>query len=145
MIIPDERLSKLINDMNDYSIIVEGKKDVLSLSRLRIKNINDISGQNIETFVYKLPKNDKYVVLTDFDREGERKKQKIYKFFDKIKIRFNHNLRLKFRNISRVIKIEEIGKKSILMEDDYNGEISPINNKISNRSRFLRKRSGRKT
>ncbi len=81
----------------------------------------------------------------DFDCEGENEKQKIYKFFGKIRIRFNHNLRLKLKNLFKVIKIEEIKKNSTTMEDDYNGKISSINNKIFDRGRFLRERGSGKT
>ncbi len=138
-------VEKLLHKINEYSIIVEGKKDRTALNSLGLNNIIDISSKDLETFVDSLSINNEYIILTDFDNEGEDKKQKIYKFFDRTKIRFNHNLRLKFQNVFKVVKIEEINKKLVLMEDDFNGKISPINDKIFDRSRFLCKRSSRKT
>ncbi|MEM5777694.1 MAG: toprim domain-containing protein [Candidatus Aenigmatarchaeota archaeon] len=129
---------KLISKLQGFSIIVEGKRDKKALEAFNIHDIIPISGKSIEKFTLEIPNNTEYVVLTDFDREGELKKQRIYRFFEAEKIKYNHNLRVEFKKLFKVVKIEELNKKG----DVYYGKDSSIYNKIFNRSRFYRRRFG---
>lgn len=144
MFIPHD-LDKILDKLKDFSLIVEGKRDKNVLEALDFTNIFAISGKSIDTFFNTLPKNHKYVVLTDFDSEGERKKEKIYKLFEKNKMSFNPNLRLNVKNFFKVVKIEELAQLLKLKEDVYHGKVSSINYKVFNRSEFYRKWRGRKT
>ncbi|MCX8178528.1 MAG: toprim domain-containing protein [Candidatus Aenigmarchaeota archaeon] len=130
---------KMISLLQEFSIIVEGKNDKSALEKLGIQKIYTISGKTIEKFTSELPK-DEYVILTDFDREGELKKQRIYRLVENNKIKYNPELRLKFKELFKVVKIEELNKISKIMEDVQNGKNSSIYNKILNRSRFYRRR-----
>ncbi len=123
---------KLISLLQDFSLIVEGKNDKKALDGLGIQDVFVIGGKSIEKFTNRLPKENKYIVLTDFDREGELKKQRIYRFFETNKIKFNHNLRIKFKEVFKVVKIEELIKISKIKEDVQYGKISSIYNKIFN-------------
>jgi len=129
---------KLISKLQSFSIIVEGKNDKKALEAFNINDIITISGKSIESFASQIPKNTQYVVLTDFDREGELKKQRIYRFFEAEKIKYNPNLRVEFKKLFKVVKIEELNKRG----DIYYGKDSSIYNKILNRSRFYRRRLG---
>jgi len=131
--------------LKDFSLIVEGEKDKKALNFMGFDEIFVISGKTIEKFTNDLPKNKKYIVLTDFDREGELKKQRIYRFFETNKIKFNPRLRVEFQKLFKVVKIEELMKISKIMEDVQYGKISSIYNKIFNRSRILCRRYSRKT
>ncbi len=132
---------KLLSKLQSFSIIVEGKNDKKALEAFNIQEIFTISGESIEKFVSEIPKNTEYVVLTDFDREGELKKQRIYRFFEAEKIKYNPRIRNEFKKIFRVVKIEELNKKG----DVQYGKDCSIYNKIFNRSRFYRRRSSGKT
>ena len=129
---------KLISKLQNFSIIVEGKNDERALKLLDLKEIIPISGNSLDNFIQELPKDTEYVVLTDFDREGELKKQRIYRFFEAEKIKYHPKLRMEFKKIFKVIKIEELNKKG----DAQYGKDSSIYDKIFNRSRFCRRRLG---
>jgi 5S rRNA maturation endonuclease (ribonuclease M5) len=136
---------KLLDILRDTAVIVEGKRDQIALKELEIENIFTISGENIEDFTEKLDSNYNYVVLTDFDEEGEMKNKKICKILERVKLKFNPKLRCLVKDFFGVTKIEELIKFSKSKEDVYHGKISTINYKIFNRSRFYRKWCSRKT
>jgi 5S rRNA maturation endonuclease (ribonuclease M5) len=136
---------KLLDILRDAAVIVEGKRDQKALKEFEIDNIFTISGESIEEFTEKLDSDYNYVVLTDFDEEGEMKNKKICKILEKFKLKFNPKLRCLVKDFFGITKIEELIKFSKLKEDVYHGEISAINYKIFNRSRFYRKWCSRKT
>jgi 5S rRNA maturation endonuclease (ribonuclease M5) len=136
---------KLLDMLRDTAVIVEGKRDQKALKEFEIDNIFMISGESIEEFTEKLDSDYNYVVLTDFDEEGEMKNKKICKILEKFKLKFNPKLRCLVKDFFGITKIEELIKFSKLKEDVYHGEISAINYKIFNRSRFYRKWCSRKT
>lgn len=138
MLIPHD-IQVFLESFRDYSLIVEGKKDKKALESLGLDNIFEISGKSVERLLLKLPRDRKYVVLTDFDREGEDKKRKIYKLFEKNRMSFNPSLRRKVKDFFKVSKIEELISISKLMEDVYYGKISTVNYKVFNRSKLYRK------
>jgi 5S rRNA maturation endonuclease (ribonuclease M5) len=136
---------KLLDIFKDVTIIVEGKKDKKALNSLGLKNIIEISGKTIETLIESLEKNQRYVVLTDFDEEGEKNNKIICEFLRKNKFDFNSRLRQTFKNSFGITQIEELNKLSKLKEDVYHGKISTINYKILNRSGIYREWCSRKT
>ncbi|MFH8080678.1 MAG: toprim domain-containing protein [Candidatus Aenigmatarchaeota archaeon] len=132
---------KLLSKLQNFSIIVEGKKDKEALQALELHDIQAISGSSLEKFIPKLKYDKEYVVLTDFDREGELIKKKIYRFFEVERIKYNHALRREFKKIFRVVKIEELNKRG----DIYYGENSSNNHKIFDRGKLRCRRFGGKT
>jgi 5S rRNA maturation endonuclease (ribonuclease M5) len=136
---------KLLDLLHGFSIIVEGKNDKKALEGLGLEDIYIISGKSLETFTAELPKSNKFIVLTDFDREGEYKKKRIYGFFENNKMKFNPRLRVEFKKLFQVVKIEELMKISKIKEDVQYGKISSIYNKVFNRSRFQSRRNSGKT
>jgi 5S rRNA maturation endonuclease (ribonuclease M5) len=136
---------KLLDVFKDVTIIVEGKNDKKALTSIGLKNVVEISGKPIERVVDSLEKNQKHVVLTDFDREGEKKNKIIRGFLEKNKLSFNPRLRRTFKNSFGIMEIEELNKLSKLKEDVYHGKISTINYKVLNRSGIYRKWCSRKT
>jgi 5S rRNA maturation endonuclease (ribonuclease M5) len=129
---------KLISKLQHFSIIVEGKRDEKALKLLNLQDIIPISGKSLEEFMQSLPKNTEYVVLTDFDREGELKKRRIYRFFEAERIKYHPELRGEFKKLFKVVKIEELNKRG----DVQYGKDSSIYDKILNRSKFHRRRRG---
>ncbi len=138
-------IEKLLEDLLDFSVIVEGKRDKLALEKLGLTDIFTISGKPIEELVEGLPKDRKYIILTDFDKEGELLKSDIKRFMSKNGFRVNDRLRISVKNSFDIIQIEELKKISKIMEDDYYGKISTINYKIFNRSKVLHRRRGGET
>ncbi|MBL7169769.1 MAG: toprim domain-containing protein [Candidatus Aenigmarchaeota archaeon] len=133
------RIEKLVEDLSDFSLIVEGKRDKIALEKIGLTNIFTLSGKAVDKFIETLPTNRKYVILTDFDKEGELLESKIYEIMSKNKFSLNKRLRLSIKNSFGITKIEELRKISKIKEDVYYGKISAINYKIFNRSRFLRR------
>jgi 5S rRNA maturation endonuclease (ribonuclease M5) len=144
MFIP-QNLEELLDSLRDTYIVVEGKKDKKAFNSLGIFNVFDISGKSIESFIELLKKDKKYVILTDFDEEGEQKNKEIRNILEKNKFKINLKLRKIVKNSFGISKIEELIKFSKLKEDVYYGKISTIDYKIFNRSRFYRKWFSRKT
>jgi len=144
MFIP-QNLEELLDSLRETYIVVEGKNDKKAFNSLGIFNVFDISGKPLEEFTELLKKDKKYVILTDFDEEGERKNKQICKFLERKRIKIDLKLRKIVKNSFGISKIEELIKFSKLKEDVYYGKISTIDYKIFNRSRFYRKWFSRKT
>jgi len=144
MLIPHnpERLLELARDS---TIIVEGKRDKKALNALGLSDVLDISGKPIDALIKRLDKDKRHIVLTDYDKEGERKNKEICKLLQKLKFKINLRFRRLIKSCFGITKIEELIKFSRIKEDDYHGEISTINYKIFNRSRFHRKWCSRET
>jgi len=132
-------IEKLVDDLLEFSIIVEGKRDKLSLEGIGLKNIFAISGKPVDSFVEKLPKNKNYIILTDFDKEGEFLKSRLNEIMSKHGFIVNNRLRLAIKDSFGVTQIEELIKFSKLKEDVYYGKISTVDYKIFNISGFLRR------
>jgi 5S rRNA maturation endonuclease (ribonuclease M5) len=144
MLIPHNP-ERLLDLLRQQSVIVEGKKDKKALNFLGIDDVVDISGKPLDVFIKKLDKQKRYVILTDFDDEGERKNKELCKFLQKHKFKLNLKMRPVVKTSFGIVKIEELIKFSKIKEDDYHGKIGTINNKIFNRSRFYRKWCSRET
>jgi len=134
---------KFIDRLSDFSIIVEGKRDKKTLETLELDDIFDISGKPTDCFIESLPENRNYIILANFDKEGELLRSKICELFFKHKLKFNSNLRKFFKVFFGMTQIEESISK--IEEDVYHGKISTINYKIFNRSGFHRRWCGGET
>jgi 5S rRNA maturation endonuclease (ribonuclease M5) len=136
---------KLLGIFKDVTIIVEGKRDKKALNSLGLNDVIEVSGKPIEELIKSLKKDQKHVILTDFDGEGEKKNKIICEFLERNKLSFNPRLRQAFKNSFGITRIEELNKLSKLKEDVYHGKISTINYKVLNRSGIYRKWCSRKT
>ncbi|MEM5829219.1 MAG: toprim domain-containing protein [Candidatus Aenigmatarchaeota archaeon] len=127
-------------------VIVEGARDGLVLKMLGFTNVIEISGKPIEEILEKIisKPSSEVVILTDFDKEGERLASELITLLSHYKININHFIRRKFKSI-KIQKIEELNSFIKLMEDYQNGKISSIYYKIFNRSRIFDRRNSRKT
>jgi len=137
------QIEKLVEDLSDFSLIVEGKRDKVALEKIGFNDIFTISGKQVEDFVFALPKDKKYVILTDFDKKGELLNSKIIEIMSIYGHNFNNRLRICFKNSFGVTKVEELIKISKIKEDVYYGKISTINYKIFNRSGIFRRWASR--
>jgi 5S rRNA maturation endonuclease (ribonuclease M5) len=104
-----EDLLKIIEEIKDKTIIVEGKRDKRILCSLGIKNIVTIRKGLYET-VEGL-KADEVVILTDFDSEGRRIAKKLNKLLQSLGYKVDRVSRRKMGLLLtrlRIKKIEEL-------------------------------------
>ncbi len=128
---------KLLDILRNTAIIVEGKNDKKALKELEIKNIFTISGKSIEDFIQGLEKNYNYVVLTDFDSEGEFKNKKICKNLERFKLKFNPKIRFLVKDFFGITKIEELIKISKLKALLNNGRDKTNSSASQGRGKYL--------
>lgn len=128
--ITSDELGKIIEEINGHAVLVEGKQDFAALSNFGISNVISISGKPLEKFVESL--SGKVLVLTDFDKEGKQLAKRITTVLQHLGIKTNTPLRKKIHRTLGITHVSEISK--ITKEDDYNGKIAAINDKISHRS-----------
>lgn len=126
-------------------IIVEGIKDEEALRNFGISKVFNISGKSIFSIPEIIPNSDEIVILTDYDEPGEEKATLLGKLLTQNNFIINNYLRHKFKTIFKITKIEELSRISKFMEDFHSGKIIPIDDKIFNRSRILRRRGRGKT
>ncbi|NOZ81763.1 MAG: toprim domain-containing protein [Candidatus Micrarchaeota archaeon] len=83
-----------LQDIRKRTVIVEGKRDKKALCSLGFSRVYDISGKDIGTFSERFG-SERVVVLTDFDREGEKIAKRLSLF-----LRVDHKTRNKIRKLS---------------------------------------------
>jgi len=124
-------------------IIVEGKKDRGVLEKLQFKNIIPISGKGNEKLV-EILKNKKIrqvIILTDFDRGGNKKHKELQRLLERNGIKTDFFIRRKFKQAFNIGKIEELSFITKLMDPYTYGAKSPATNRIFNKNKFLRRRN----
>jgi len=106
-----ERLEELLSELSEYAekgavIIVEGKKDVLSLKKLGIEGHFELATQHpLLNFSEKIAsQNRDIVVLTDWDRRGDLLASKLTEYFGNLCI----NPELQIRHKLKLITQKEI-------------------------------------
>lgn len=107
--------------------IVEGKKDAEALSSLGIDKTFRISGRSIDTAAEDIVnelKPESVIILTDFDREGKRKAEKLETFLRFSGIKIETRVRKIFKNIMRVTEIEELKGAGVLLNIPYMKELN---------------------
>lgn len=127
-------------------IIVEGKKDKKVLEKLRFKNILPLSGKSIDGLlrILKNKKVKRVIVLTDFDKEGEKKHKELCKRLEKSDIKIDFQIRNEFKQTFNVNKIEELSFIAKFMDAYRRGRAPSTANKIFNRNKFFRRRNYKK-
>lgn len=102
----------LKNELKDTAIVVEGKNDKECLTNLGFSDVFAISGRTLSTIVDIISSRYRSVlVLTDYDEEGERQAYKLTRLFTYNGTKILHRLRYAFREIFKVMRIEDISSK----------------------------------
>jgi 5S rRNA maturation endonuclease (ribonuclease M5) len=103
-----ERIEELLSELSEYSgrgavIIVEGKRDVISLKRLGIKgNFELATRQSLFNFSEKIAHlGSEVVILTDWDRRGDILAIKLSGYFQSFGLKPDLEIRYKLRLISQ--------------------------------------------
>ncbi|MEM4332097.1 MAG: toprim domain-containing protein [Candidatus Micrarchaeia archaeon] len=101
----DNAISRLVTDLNDRLVIVEGKRDVAALGKVGVRahvlTLDKL--QHMERITA-----DEAVILTDFDRAGEAKLMKAESILIGKGIRIDTGLRERFRRIFGITTIEDL-------------------------------------
>ncbi|MCD6590839.1 MAG: toprim domain-containing protein [Candidatus Aenigmarchaeota archaeon] len=140
--VSEEELQRLIHQLTDKLIVVEGKKDEEALKSLGLKNIIVIDGRSLYEIAGMLKeRKEEIVILTDFDSKGRHLNSKLKFLLQKYKKRVNSKLRGKMMRLGKN-KIEDM---SNLKEVDAHVEVSSYFNKIRNKGSNKCKGSNRKT
>lgn len=143
-----EQIYRIQNKISEEDfIIVEGQKDKKALEKLGFKKIVAISGKSYDKLVDALNRMNvkRTIILTDFDREGEKKYKQLLRTFEKNGIKTDPNTRNKFKQIFKIHKIEELSSVSKLSGVYSFGNSISSSNKVFSKNRFLnRKKHKRK-
>ncbi len=101
----DEAIIRLVTDLNDRLVIVEGKRDIAALEKVGVR-----------THVLTLDKLERMeeipdweaVILTDFDPAGEIKQRKAESILIGKGVKIDAGLRERFRRIFGIRTIEDL-------------------------------------
>ena len=140
----------IVDELKEYLVIVEGKRDVKALNCLGVTKTITISGKSLSQVAISLYEKYrdfpiKVVILTDFDPEGRKMASRLRELLQKYRITPNTGLRR---------KVSQLGKTSIedffaslfspFKEDDYHGKVGTNFDQVHSKSRNKDKRSSRK-
>ena len=146
-----ESFMKAVEQMEEKTVIVEGKKDEKALKALGINNIIPINGKPLAELITVLGGKD-VVILTDFDREGKRIAARLMKLLHAYGINTNPKLRSDIMGFGknhieefhpeRMMNRAEHGKTK---EGDTHGKVGADFNQVCNKGSCKSKRRDRKT
>ena len=103
-----ERVEELLSELSEYSgrgaiIIVEGKRDILSLKRLGIEGDFELATRyslfNFSERIAELGR--EVIILTDWDRRGDMLAVKLSEYFESFGLRPELQIRNKLKLISQ--------------------------------------------
>lgn len=103
-----ERVEELLSELSDYSgkgaiIIVEGKRDILSLKKLGIEGDFELATRyslfNFSERIAELGR--EVIILTDWDRRGDLLAVKLSEYFENFGLRPELQIRNKLKLISQ--------------------------------------------
>ncbi len=118
MMISDEEKELLdyLYQIKDEIVIVEGKHDKEVLKRLHFTKIITLTGKSLSEF--EKYREEKVIILTDFDEEGERIAKKLELFLPRRDDIVRKKLRILFKKLN-IYTIESLRKIVKRREDDY--------------------------
>lgn len=103
-----ERIEELLSELSEYSgrgaiIIVEGKRDILSLKRLGIEgNFELATRHSLFNFSEEIARlGSEVIILTDWDRRGDMLATKLSGYFQSFGLKPELEIRNKLRLISQ--------------------------------------------
>ncbi len=148
--VDEEKLEKILRDLEDKVVVVEGKRDEKALKSLGVKNIIAINGRPLYRVAEIASESEKeIVILTDFDKEGRAIEKRLKNLLQARGKHPNSKLRWKVMNLGKN-KIEDFGNLDSpnphpFKEVDVHVKIGANVNKIRDKGGNRRKRSNRET
>ncbi len=149
-VIDEEKLDRILRQLEEKLIIVEGKKDKKALKSLGVKDIIAINGRPLYKVAEIVSKTKKeIVILTDFDKKGRAIEKRLKHLLQTYGKHPNSKLRWKVMNLGKN-KIEDFGNLNspnphLFKEVDVHVKTCANFNKIRDKGGNRRKRSNRET
>ena len=107
--ISEEEITKMVRDLEEKLVIVEGKRDKKALKSLGVKNIIAINGRPLYEVAEIASKSKKeIVILTDFDKKGREIEKGLKNLLQRYRKHPNSKLRWRVMNLGKN-KIEDFG------------------------------------
>ena len=148
-------LEKVLEDLKDAIIVVEGKRDVQALNKLGLRDIVPINGKpliDIVQGIEKTRRNQQVVILTDFDRQGRKLNAKLMTLLQSYKVPINTRLRRMMSGFGKTsiedltgLEGNRIAEKVYKKEGDSHGKTRANINKVHHQGGHKGKRRYRKT
>jgi 5S rRNA maturation endonuclease (ribonuclease M5) len=106
-----EELIIEINKLKEKKlIIVEGKKDIIALTKFGINNVIEINGP-LEIFSEKIAKKYKEIILlTDLDKEGKKLYSKLNSYLRQQGVNIDNEFRNFLLKKTKITQIESLNK-----------------------------------
>lgn len=102
----------------DCPVIVEGKRDKQTLTKIGVDNIIPLNGKSLYNFTFDYSeKFDQVLVLTDFDKEGKRLAGKLTSFFESMGVKIKGKLRkdvMKLSTSNGKSHVEDLQKPDLI-------------------------------
>jgi 5S rRNA maturation endonuclease (ribonuclease M5) len=141
-------LARLLAELGDFALIVEGRKDERALKGLGLTDIIPINGKPLADLAGELDENMQIVILTDYDEKGKRLAARLAALLQRRRIRTSPRLRRMMMNTG-ITRIEEIAACSgaaisTKEQGDNHGEIGANFYKVYNKSEHQGQRHNRK-
>lgn len=121
-------LDRIMKELDEGGkpILVEGKRDKAALERIGVRNRIFLINMSPDELCKRVAKvSDEAVVLTDFDRTGEKLGKRVEEALYSYNVLPNMDMRRKFRYLLGVYNFEEIDRKleefKKKIEGDSNG------------------------
>jgi 5S rRNA maturation endonuclease (ribonuclease M5) len=142
-----EEVNKLLEDLRDKLLIVEGKNDKKALKSLGLKNIIAIEGRPLYEVVENIRTDKEIVILTDFDKKGREIGKRLKYLLQKHKKRINSKLRGKTMSLGKnqIEDLANLNSQIDFEEVDIHVKIGTNIDKVSDKGADKRKRRNRET
>jgi 5S rRNA maturation endonuclease (ribonuclease M5) len=101
----EEFIKELVEESYCKPVVVEGKKDKITLEKFGVHNIHTLSQKPLFSFVEKIAKNNKSVILLlDNDKEGKKLFKKLLQEFSRMGLQID----VKFERAMRKFRISHV-------------------------------------
>src|SRR3989338_1344845 len=105
-------LEKVLDELREMTIIVEGKNDLLALRSLGIGDIIPINSRPLADIVQEISeRNKEVVILTDFDEQGRKLNARLTILLQSFKVKTNRRLRNNMKCFG-ITRIEDLKPES---------------------------------
>lgn len=102
-------IQEMLEEMKDFYVLVEGINDKIALQRQGLKKIITINKRPIYLVAEDIAKKtNQVIILTDFDKEGEKLKKRILSEASQFSVVEDKILRLTFFKKTKIRQVEEL-------------------------------------
>ncbi|MBI4182260.1 MAG: toprim domain-containing protein [Candidatus Aenigmarchaeota archaeon] len=120
---PSEEADRVLGDLREAVVVVEGTRDRLALEGLGMSRIVPLNGRSLANVAEELARlrPPEVVILTDFDREGRALHARLRTLLARYGVRANPRLRHMVRQFGWT-RIEDMTADAIVLHDKKRGD-----------------------